>query len=68
MMAVIHIDDFHVASKGEATMDQFVEDLRSRFKVKDLGEATYCMDYHISRNGQERELEIDQHLYAQMIA
>lgn len=64
---VIHLEIF-VASTGAGTIDQFVADLRSRFKIKDLEEATYHMGCHILRNRQERELKIDQHLHAQTIA
>lgn len=65
VVAVIHVDDILVASKWSGNIDQFVADLRSRFKIKDLGKATCYMGSHISRNRQKRELKFDQLQYVQ---
>lgn len=66
-MAVIHVDDILVTSKGTEKMNQVMADVRSRFKIKYLAEATYCMGCHTSQDRQERDLRIDQHLYAEAV-
>lgn len=41
------MDDNLVASKWMGGMDHFVTDLRSRFKIKDLGKVKYYIGCHI---------------------
>ena len=48
-------------------METFIGELRSTFKIKDLGEASNCTGYHITRNRAKKELKFDQHLYARTI-
>ena len=62
---VVHVDDLLALTVTKEAMKTFVEELRSTFKIKDLGEAAYYMGCHITRDRVKRELKFDQHLYAQ---
>ena len=46
-------------------MDRFAAELGQKFKLKDMGDAGYCMGCHITRNRKARELKLDQHLYVE---
>ena len=48
-------------------METFVGELHSMFKTKDLGEASFYMGCHITRDRAKTELKFDQHLYARTI-
>ena len=63
MVVVVHVDDILAHAKDQATMDRFAAELGQKFKLKDMGDAGYCMGCHITRNCKARELKLDQHLY-----
>ena len=63
MVVVVHVDDILAHAKDKATMDTFAAELGQKFKLKDMGDAGYCMGCHITRNRKARELKFDQHLY-----
>ncbi|CAN0376942.1 unnamed protein product [Ascophyllum nodosum] len=46
-------------------MDRFAAELGQKFKLKDMGDAGYCIGCHITRNRKARELKLDQHLYVE---
>ena len=62
MVVVVHVDDILAHAKDQATMDRFAAELGQKFKLKDMGDAVYYMDCHITRNRKARELKLDQHL------
>ena len=63
MVVVVHVDDTLAHAKDQAMMDGFVAELGQKFKLKDMGDAGYYMDCHITRKRKARELKLDQHLY-----
>ena len=63
MVVVVHLDDILAHAKDQATMNIFAAELGRKFKLKDMGDAGYCMDCHITRNRKACELKLDQHLY-----
>lgn len=48
--------------------DEIISQLRSRLKVKGLGEETYFMRYHISRDRVPGKIQLDQHLCVKIVA
>ena len=65
MVVVVHVGDILAHAKDQATMDRFAAKLGQKFKLKDMGDAGYCMGCHITRNRKARELNFDQHLYVE---
>ena len=65
MVVVVHVDDILAHAKDRATIDRFAAELGQKFKLKDMGDAGYYMDCHITRNRKARELKFDQHLYVE---
>ena len=65
MVVVVHVDDILAHAKDQATMNRFAAELGRKFKLKDMGDAEYYMDCHITRNRKARELKFDQHLYVE---
>ena len=65
MVVVVHVDDILAHAKDQATMDGFATELGHKFKLKDMGDAGYYMDCHITRNRKAHELKLDQHLYVE---
>ena len=48
-------------------MQTFVGELRSTFKIKDLGEASYYMSCRITRDRAKKELKFEQPVYTRKI-
>ena len=51
---MVHVDGLLALTLTKEIMETLVGDLRSRFKIKDLGEASYYMGCHITRNRKRR--------------
>ena len=64
---VVHVNNLLALTVTKEAMETFVGGLRSVFRIKDLGEASYCMGCHITRDRAEKELKFDQHLYGRTI-
>lgn len=58
---VVYVDDLLAQTTTSGRMESLVEELGFRYKVKDLGEASYYMRCH-TRNHEKRKLEISQDL------
>ena len=65
---VVYVDDVLLASKSKEDEERTISDLRSCFKIKDLGEAEFYLGCHITRDRKERTLTFDQHIYAETVA
>ena len=65
MVMVVHVDDILAHAKNQATMDRFAAEFGQKFKLKDMGDAGYCMGCHITRNRKARELKFDHYLYVE---
>ena len=45
MVVIVHVDDILAHAKDQATMDRFAAELRQKFKLKDMGDTGYYMDF-----------------------
>ena len=64
---MVDVDNLLALTVTKEEMETFVGVLRSTFKIKDLGQASYYMGYHVTLDRAKKELEFDQHLCAQTI-
>ena len=63
----VHVDDLLALTVTKEGMMTQVEELRSTFKIRGLGETSCYMASHITRARAKNELKFDQHLYARTI-
>lgn len=63
-MLAVHVDDILALTTTKEFMEAFVGDLCSKYKIKDLREASYYVGYYITRNREKKEMKFDQHLCA----
>ena len=56
------------ASETKRDEEQAINDLRSCFPTKDLGEAGFYLGYHITRDRDAGTLKFDQHHYVRTMA
>ncbi|CAN0472465.1 unnamed protein product [Ascophyllum nodosum] len=68
VIIVVYVDDLLVLSETKQDEHQALEDLRSSFPIKDLGEVSYYLGYHITRDRKARTVRFDQQRYAQTVA
>ena len=68
VIIVVYVDDLLVLSETKQDEDQALEDLRSSFPIKDLGEISYYLVCHITRDRKARTGMFDQQRYAQTVA
>ncbi|CAN0306768.1 unnamed protein product [Ascophyllum nodosum] len=64
---VIYVDDLLVLSEMKQDEHQALEDLRSSFPIKDLGEILHYLGCHITRGLKARTVMFDQQRYAQTV-
>ena len=64
---MVYVNDLLVLSKTQQDEHQELEDLLSSFSIKDLGEISYYLRCHITRDRQARTVMLDQQRYAQMV-
>ena len=68
VMNTVYVDDLLVASEMKRDEEQAINDLRSCFPIKDLGEAGFYLGCHTTRDRDARMLKFDQHLYVRTMA
>ena len=68
VIIVVYVDDLLVLSETKQDEHQALEDLRSSFPIKDLGEISYYLGCHITRDRKARTVRFDQQRYAQTVA
>ena len=68
VIIVVYVDDLLVLSETKQDEHQALEDLRSSFPIKDLGEVSYYLGCHITRDRKARTVRFDQQRYAQTVA
>ena len=68
VVIVVYVDDLLVASATKHDEEQAVRDLRSCFSIKDLGEASYYLGCHITRDRNAGTLKFDQRQYIRTVA
>ena len=62
------MDDLLVARTTKRDEEQALKDLHSYFSIKDLGEASFYLECHISRDRDAGTLKLDQHQSVQAAA
>src|SRR5712664_2548701 len=62
-MLLIYVDDGLIAAKSQHLIDQIIEDLRSTFGVKDLGEPKKFLGCTITRDRAKKTITLSQQLY-----
>ncbi|CAN0158280.1 unnamed protein product, partial [Ascophyllum nodosum] len=68
VIIAVYVDDLLVASETKCDEKQAMDDLRSCFPIKDLGEAGFYLGCHITRDRDAGTLTSDQHHYVQTMA
>ena len=68
VIIVVYVDDLLVASGTKRGEEQAINDLRSYFPIKDLGEAGFHLGCHITRDRDAATLKFDQHHYVRTMA
>ena len=59
VIIVVYVDDLLVASETKRDEEQAINDLRSCFPIKDLGEAGFYLGCHITRDRDAGKLKLD---------
>ena len=68
VIIMVYVDDLLVASETKRDEEQVVNDLRSCFPIKDLGEAGFYLGCCITRDRDAGTLKFDQHHYIRTMA
>ena len=68
VIIVVYVDDLLVLSETKQEEHQALEDLRSSFPIKNLGEISYYLGCHVTRDRKARTVLLDQQRYAQTVA
>ena len=68
VIIVVYVDDLLVASETKRDEGQAINDLRSCFQIKYLGEAYFYLGCHITRDRDAGKLKFDQHHYVRTMA
>ena len=66
-LIVLYVDDLLVAGSSRTTVDRIKDEFKSRYKMKDLGEASEFLSISINRNRSKRTLHITQTCYTDKI-
>ena len=67
VITVVYVDDLLVLSKTKQEEHHALEHLRSSFPIKDLGEISYYLGCHITRDRKAKTVIFDQQRYAQTV-
>ncbi|CAN0144290.1 unnamed protein product, partial [Ascophyllum nodosum] len=65
---VVYVDDLLVASETKCDEEQAMNDLRSCFSIKDLGEAGFYLGCALTRDRDAGTMKFDQHHYVRSMA
>ena len=64
----ITVDDLLIASSTKEIADEVINDLKSKFKITDLGIPEYVIGIHIDYDKENHVLKLNQRLYIETIA
>ena len=65
---MVYVDNLLEASETKCDEEQAINDLRSCFPIKDLGEAGFYLGCNITRDRDAGTLKFDQHHYVRTMA
>ncbi|CAM9469842.1 unnamed protein product, partial [Ascophyllum nodosum] len=68
VIIVVYVDDLLVASQTKHDEEQAINDLRSCFPIRDLGEAGFNLGCHITPDRDAGRLKLDQHRHVRTMA
>ena len=54
----VYIDDITIASTSPEAVDSVVEELKKHFKLRDLGDTSYLLGVHITRDRSKRTISL----------
>lgn len=63
----VYVDDLILATTSTKLMEQILNELKTKFAIKDLGEPDNMLGLRIKRNRKEKTITIDQNEYIQKI-
>lgn len=61
----VYVDDFFVMASNKEIMMKFIEEIKQKFDIKDLGEPNVILGIHVTRSRKEKTISIDQEGYIQ---
>ena len=67
MIIVLYVDDLLLAGNSMQGIKWMKRELNNKFEMKDLGEASMCLGFEISRNRNARKLFLGQERYAEKV-
>lgn len=59
----VFLDDMTIAAKGQEAIQQVIGELKTHFKLQDLGETTYLLGVGVNHNCEECSITLSQHQY-----
>ena len=63
LIVAVYVDDLIIASNDQQLKDVFVEHLKAKFSMKDLGELHWCLGMRVLRDRDNRMITLDQEKY-----
>lgn len=67
LMIAVYVDDLLIFSNCKQLKDDLKINLQKQFKMKDLGEAKYCLGIQITRDRIHRKIWLDQERYMEEV-
>ena len=64
LFVTIFVDDIVIAGSSVSQIAEFKSELRQRYRIKDLGELSWCLGMSITRDWNKGTITIDQSKYA----
>jgi hypothetical protein len=59
----VFVDDMTIVSKSQSAIQKVKDDLKSHFKLRDLGPTTWLLGVEISRDWEQNSISLSQHQY-----
>ena len=67
LIIAVYVDDLLILSNNKGEKQNLKADLMKRLKMKDLGEAHYCVGIHIQRDRDTGTISLDQEKYIEQV-
>jgi hypothetical protein len=67
LIIAVYVDDLLILSNNKEEKQNLKADLMKRLKMKDLGEAHYCVGIHIQRDRDTGTISLDQEKYIEQV-
>ena len=63
IIVVVYVDDLTIMSKNLSMINELKKELSQRFQMKDLGDINYILKMEVTRNHNNKTLQISQRKY-----